>query len=241
MFLIFLLPCSDPQRRSLWLCGHPLRCVLRYITLLGRFVLLLLHDVKFMEIGKDVLWYLYFCCSAARTTFPYDIFLWSQTLSLLCHLLLCFYICISLGFASTVSCLLEIHPECVAMTEGNGALPLHDAVQNKRLAERYVLRWLCYVVLWHPVCCICSEFNTSWTIANLLRLINYLSHSNNDYTVSQDVLKMIEALLTAHPAAVQSRDDFGALPLHKAAKCGNLEVVQVIYEAYPKVSVVCCA
>lgn len=41
------------------------------------------------------------------------------------------YACFS-GCAEVVSFLLEAHPACVKFAEGNGALPLHDAVQNER-------------------------------------------------------------------------------------------------------------
>lgn len=87
------------------------------------------------------------------------------------------------GTKLAVEYLIQQQPNCVEWVEDNGALPLHDAVQNTRGFQ-------------------------------------------NQYELSQ-------LLLQHYPQGIFKKDNFGAFPLHKAAKSSNLEVVTLLYQSFP--------
>ncbi|KAJ1430109.1 hypothetical protein B484DRAFT_430679 [Ochromonadaceae sp. CCMP2298] len=100
-------------------------------------------------------------------------------------------------------------PDIASMTEGNGALPLHDAVQNVR-NEVGVVR-------------------------------NEVGFAGEEDSVGMgdtphNSLAIVEVLLGVNPLAARKRDDFGALPLHRAAKFASLGVVMAVHAAFPEVS-----
>lgn len=47
-------------------------------------------------------------------------------------------------------------------------------------------------------------------------------------------LEMVDEIFQANTTAIMQADDDGALPMHRAARCGSLEVVQFLHQLYPK-------
>ena len=111
------------------------------------------------------------------------------------------------GCSQTVRYLIERRPACTDLVEGNGALPLHDAVQNQR-------------------CLLLDHANSGATGGG--------GGSGNGHASRST--EMVEILLKANPMAARKRDDFGAFPLHKAAKSAPLSVFQLVHKVFPNVS-----
>ena len=55
-------------------------------------------------------------------------------------------------------------------------------------------------------------------------------HSNS----STCKTKMVDEVFQANTHAIEQPDEDGALPLHRAARAGSLEVVQFLHRLYPK-------
>lgn len=141
------------------------------------------------------------------------------------------YACYS-GYEAVVSYILMKSPESAHIVDSNGALPLHDAVQN-----------------------ITDKIRRTHNRSNSDSNTNTNNDSYSDYEDNEDIdnldnsdtrksasgdgnwneLSIVKMLLSANPQAVFHKDSFGAYPLHKAAKAASLNVVKLIYDAFPQV------
>jgi ankyrin repeat protein len=126
------------------------------------------------------------------------------------------------GSAKIVSFLLEKFPTCINFVEGNGALPLHDGVQNCR-----------------------GEYNQVEITQMLLDLCPEAAFKRDNSgafpfhrAVKSSNLQVAESLIAVFPKAVFAIDAEELLPIHyfsqRADKDQQLELLQYILKLNPK-------
>ncbi|RYG61678.1 hypothetical protein EON64_18405, partial [archaeon] len=102
------------------------------------------------------------------------------------------------GSFSVAELLLKRYPDLVSFTEGNGALPLHDAVQNRRGED------------------------TQYLLVRMLLQADVISSVSQDtfgalplhYAARYGSEKIFQALLSIFPEGIQFPDNEGLLPMH---------------------------
>lgn len=133
------------------------------------------------------------------------------------------------GYSSSVAYLLETLPECASQVEGNGALALHDAVQNCRLSSE------------DPLDASASQ--------DVLQMVEMLLAANPRAASTRDdfgafplhkaakcaTLEIVQIVYEAFPKAIFAVDKEGLLPMHYYAQREkkNIEVVQFILRFNP--------
>mmetsp|Transcript_27459 Transcript_27459/g.31328 ORF Transcript_27459/g.31328 Transcript_27459/m.31328 type:complete len:196 (-) Transcript_27459:85-672(-) len=79
------------------------------------------------------------------------------------------------------------------------------------------------------------EFLTSLITPETARGINAFGETALMSSVSKGYsVALISSLLSANPDAIREPDEMDNLPLHEAVEKGNVNVIKIVYEAYPE-------